>query len=71
MYERIMTSTQRFKIQPNKSNGYATSEAGFDVMSADLREIICTVPTMREAKQELEQLVIQERLACPTGGCDD
>ena len=66
MYERIMES----KISVGKSK-YGFVLYGYDVMSADMREILMTVPTMEKAKEELEKIVIQERLACPTGGCDD
>lgn len=43
----------------------------YNILSADLRETLTSVWGVAEAVTVLESIVKQERLACPTGGCED
>lgn len=69
MYERIIASDKLWEsVSPG---GVKTKLPYQDIYSADLREILHTEKTFEDAKAWLERELKRERLACPTGGCED
>lgn len=64
---RILESRRRWKPEGK----HWLSFPYYEVLSQDFKEVLSEHKTFLEASQELERIVRQERIACPSGGCED
>ncbi len=69
MYERIQGTGKFTKV--DKGSGNVHQVERFDIYDAQMREVLTTVVGMDAAIQWLEQETRRERIACPTGSCED
>ena len=69
MLERIIASDKLY--EHINSAGFKTMLPYHDIYSADLRDVVHTEKTFEDARKWLERELKRERLACPTGGCED
>ena len=69
MYERIIGTGRLVRV--NKGTGGLRDVEQFEIYDAAMREVLHTATGMEDAKLWLECELKRERLACPTGGCED
>lgn len=69
MNERLQRTGMYKKF--DLGNGVERILEAYDILSVDMRTTIDTVWGVDAASRKLQEFVLQERLACPTGGCED
>jgi hypothetical protein len=69
MQERLIKTGRQLKTHVGAGKEHYEDE--YEVLSNDYRTSLGKFPGILAAQQYLEQQVRMERIACPTGGCED